>query len=125
MNVMTNDMHSNYDPLQPSLFGTLGHGGPGIQASYTWGKSIDTTSVGAGQHPLGTQFTFAGRDHEKPFAVVAVVGDTRTVSLAEPGPVLIYVPYWYRCDKFGGTRGAYAAEPDGNGRRDSQDDLGR
>jgi len=45
MNVMTNDVHSNYNALQASLFGTVGHGGPGIQASYTWGKSIDTTSV--------------------------------------------------------------------------------
>jgi hypothetical protein len=45
MNLMTNDVHSNYNALQASLFGTVGHGGPGIQASYTWGKSIDTTSV--------------------------------------------------------------------------------
>jgi hypothetical protein len=45
MNVMTNDVHSNYNALQASLFGTVGHGGPGIQASYTWGESIDTTSV--------------------------------------------------------------------------------
>jgi Carboxypeptidase regulatory-like domain/TonB dependent receptor len=45
MNVMTNDVHSNYNALQASLSGTVGNGGPGIQASYTWGKSIDTTSV--------------------------------------------------------------------------------
>jgi hypothetical protein len=45
MNVMTNDVHSNYNALQASLFGTVGHGGPGIQVSYTWGKSIDTTSM--------------------------------------------------------------------------------
>ena len=45
MNVMTNDVHSNYNALQASLFGTVGHGGPGIQASYTWGKAIDTTSL--------------------------------------------------------------------------------
>jgi hypothetical protein len=45
MNVMTNDVHSNYNALQASLFGTVGHGGPGIQASYTWGKSLDTTSL--------------------------------------------------------------------------------
>jgi hypothetical protein len=45
MNLMTNDVHSNYNALQASLFGTVGHGGPGIQASYTWGKSIDTTSM--------------------------------------------------------------------------------
>jgi hypothetical protein len=45
MNVMTNDVHSSYNALQASLFGTVGHGGPGIQASYTWGKSLDTTSI--------------------------------------------------------------------------------
>jgi hypothetical protein len=36
--------HSNYHALQTSLSGTIGHGGPGIQASYTWGKTIDDTS---------------------------------------------------------------------------------
>lgn len=45
MNVMTNDVHSNYNALQASLFGTVAHGGPGIQASYTFSKSIDTTSL--------------------------------------------------------------------------------
>ena len=25
--------------------GTVGHGGPGIQASYTWGKSLDDSSM--------------------------------------------------------------------------------
>ena len=45
MNVMTNDVNSSYNALQASLFGTMGHGGPGIQASYTWGKSLDTTSM--------------------------------------------------------------------------------
>ena len=45
MNLMTNDVHSNYNALQASLSGTVGHGGPGIQASYTFSKSIDTTSL--------------------------------------------------------------------------------
>ncbi len=36
--------HSNYHALQTSLSGTMGHGGPGLQASYTWSKSIDDTS---------------------------------------------------------------------------------
>ena len=45
MNVMVNDVHSSYNALQTSLFGTVGHGGPGIQASYTWSKSLDTTSM--------------------------------------------------------------------------------
>jgi hypothetical protein len=41
---ITATAHSNYHALQTSLSGTVGHGGPGIQASYTWSKSIDDTS---------------------------------------------------------------------------------
>jgi len=44
-NVIFADAHSTYHALQTSLSGTVGHGGPGIQASYTWGKSIDNTSL--------------------------------------------------------------------------------
>jgi hypothetical protein len=43
-NVITDDAHSSYHALQTSLSGTMGHGGPGVQASYTWSKSIDTTA---------------------------------------------------------------------------------
>jgi hypothetical protein len=42
--VIMADSHSSYHALQTSLSGTMGHGGPGIQASYTWGRSIDNTS---------------------------------------------------------------------------------
>lgn len=45
LNEITNDVHSSYHALQASLSGTVGRGGPGIQASYTWGKSIDSTSI--------------------------------------------------------------------------------
>ena len=44
-NVITDNSHSTYHALQTSLSGTVGHGGPGIQASYTWSKSIDDTSL--------------------------------------------------------------------------------
>lgn len=44
-NVITATAHSTYHALQTSLSGTVGHGGPGIQASYTWGKSLDDTSM--------------------------------------------------------------------------------
>jgi hypothetical protein len=43
-NVIVADAHSTYHALQTSLAGTVRHGGPGIQASYTWGKSIDDAS---------------------------------------------------------------------------------
>ena len=40
--------HSSYNALQTSLSGPLPHGGPGVQISYTWAKSIDDTSGVAG-----------------------------------------------------------------------------
>ncbi|HEU5458134.1 MAG TPA: TonB-dependent receptor, partial [Terracidiphilus sp.] len=43
-NVIVSDAHSTYHALQASLSGTVGHGGPGLQASFTWSKSIDDTS---------------------------------------------------------------------------------
>ena len=42
--VITDTAHSSYNALQTSLAGTIGHGGPGIQAGYTWAKSLDDTS---------------------------------------------------------------------------------
>jgi len=44
-NVIFADAHSTYHALQTSLAGTVGHGGPGVQASYTWSKSLDDTSI--------------------------------------------------------------------------------
>jgi hypothetical protein len=44
-NVIVSDSHSSYHALQTSLSGTVWHGGPGIQASYTWSKSLDDTSL--------------------------------------------------------------------------------
>ncbi len=46
--VITDTSHSSYNALQTSLSGTVGHGGPGIQAGYTWSKSLDDTSGLAG-----------------------------------------------------------------------------
>jgi len=43
-NVITDDAHSSYNALQTSLSGTIGRMGPGIQAGYTWSKSLDVTS---------------------------------------------------------------------------------
>jgi hypothetical protein len=43
-NVITSTAHSSYHALQTSLQGTVAHGGPGVQASYTWSKSLDETS---------------------------------------------------------------------------------
>jgi Carboxypeptidase regulatory-like domain len=43
--VVTDTSHSSYHSLQTSLSGVVPHGGPGIQASYTWSKSLDDTSA--------------------------------------------------------------------------------
>ena len=42
--VITNTAHSSYNALQTSLAGQVGHGGPGLQAGYTWSKSLDDVS---------------------------------------------------------------------------------
>lgn len=43
-NLITDTSHSTYHALQSSLSGNVGHGGPNLQASYTWSKSLDDTS---------------------------------------------------------------------------------
>ena len=43
-NMVSSFAHSSYNALQTSLSGTIGHGGPGILASYTWSKSLDDAS---------------------------------------------------------------------------------
>lgn len=48
MNIITGTSHSTYHALQASLTGTVPHGGPGVQASYTWGKSLDDVSQVSG-----------------------------------------------------------------------------
>ena len=55
-----------------------------------------------GRDPLGQQFRLAGRPEMTPFTVVGVVADARTQSLAEADPMILYVPYWYRCDGYAG-----------------------
>jgi hypothetical protein len=42
--VITAMSHSSYNALQTSLSGNVGHGGPSLQAGYTWGKSLDDVS---------------------------------------------------------------------------------
>ena len=53
-NVITNTAHSSYHALQTSLQGTVPHGGPGVQASYTWSKSLDETSSVVGGFITGS-----------------------------------------------------------------------
>ena len=73
-----------------------------------WGKNLalvsqkTAKSLWPGKDPLGQQFSRGNPATEKPFTVVGVVADARTVSLAKPDPMLIYVPYWYRVEPMAG-----------------------
>jgi predicted permease len=59
-------------------------------------------SLWPGKNPIGQQFNRAGNPDEAPFTVIGVVGDARTISLAQPDPMMVYVPYWYRSDTTSG-----------------------
>ena len=72
-----------------------------------WGKNLALISektaktLWPGKDPIGQQFSRGDRT-EKPFTVVGVVADARTVSLAKPDPMMVYVPYWYRVEPMAG-----------------------
>ena len=61
--VMTATSHSSYNALQTSLSGNVGHGGPSLQAGYTWGKSLDDVSgILAGTGSTGAVTLFSPQD---------------------------------------------------------------
>ena len=65
--VLTNRSHSSYHSLQTSVSGNLGHTGPGIQASYTWAKSLDdVSSILGGSAPPLPQDPFNTRAEKGP-----------------------------------------------------------
>src|SRR5947209_7048409 len=69
-----------------------------------WGKNLALISektaktLWPGRDPVGLQFSRGDRTREKPFTVVGVVANARTIALAKPDPMMIYVPYWYRTE---------------------------
>jgi hypothetical protein len=61
--VMTATSHSSYNALQTSLSGNVGHGGPSLQAGYTWGKSLDDVSgILGGTGSTGAATLFSPQD---------------------------------------------------------------
>ncbi len=52
-------------------------------------------TVWPNENPVGQHFTRFGPG-EPPFEVVGIVGDVRTIDLAQEPPQMVYVPYWYR-----------------------------
>ncbi len=65
--IVTPTSHSNYQALQLSVTGPTGHGGPGIQASYTYSKSIDDTSSVGGTSATSTVGAIAQAAPQSPF----------------------------------------------------------
>ncbi len=69
---------------------------------YALVSEMTARTLWPGKDPLGQTFTRAGVSDEAPFTVIGVVHDARTISLAKPDPMMIYVPYWYRANLTGG-----------------------
>jgi len=73
-----------------------------------WGRNValvsekTAKSLWPGKDPVGLRFSRGDRTKEGPFTVIGVVANARTISLAKPDPMLIYVPYWYRCEPVAG-----------------------
>ena len=66
-NVITTTSHSSYHALQTSLQGVVPHGGPGLQASYTWSKSLDDTSSVIGGFITGGSGAISQTAPQDPF----------------------------------------------------------
>ncbi len=64
---LTPSSHSSYHALQLSAAGQTPRGGPGMQASYTWSKSIDDTSTVAGTSATSTVGAIAQAAPQNPF----------------------------------------------------------
>jgi hypothetical protein len=66
-NVITATAHSSYHALQTSLQGAVPHGGPGLQASYTWSKALDESSSVIGGFVNGGSGTVSQTTPQDPF----------------------------------------------------------
>jgi hypothetical protein len=89
-NVLTAAAHSIYHALQVSFQGSVAHGGPGIQGSYTWSKAIDDTSSVSGGFITGASGAVAQAFPQNPFNPRAEKGPSNfdtthvfTLSLAQ------------------------------------------
>jgi predicted permease len=69
--------------------------------NYAIVSELAARTLWRGKNPVGQQFNRGG-NNEKPFTVIGVVGNARTVSLAAPDPMIVYIPYWYRNDTTAG-----------------------
>ena len=65
-------------------------------------SELTAKTLWPGKNPIGQPFHRAGLMKEDPFTVIGVVGNARTVSLSNPDPMMVYMPYWYRSSNTGG-----------------------
>jgi predicted permease len=70
--------------------------------NYAAVSELTAKTLWPGKDPVGQQFNLAGRTDQKPFTVIGIVGNARTVSLAAPDPMMVYIPDWYRSDTTAG-----------------------
>jgi predicted permease len=69
--------------------------------NYAVVSQLTARTLWPGTNPIGRQFSRAGMT-DASFTVIGVVANARTISLAKPDPMMVYVPYWYRCDSTAG-----------------------
>jgi predicted permease len=62
---------------------------------YALVSELTARTIWPGKNPIGQQFT-RGDQKQQPFTVIGVIGNARTISLATPDPMMVYMPYWYR-----------------------------
>ncbi len=65
--VTTATAHSSYHALQTSLQGRAPHGGPGVQAGYTWSKALDESSSVTGGFITGATGAISQTSPQNPF----------------------------------------------------------
>ncbi len=81
---------------------------------YALVSELTARTLWPGENAVGRHFTRT--DEKEQFTVIGVVKDARTISLAQPDPMMVYMPYWYRSNSAGGlvvrTRQGPAATAD-------------
>ena len=107
-------------PLVSGRFLTPGDEGK----NYALVSELTARTIWPGRNAVGQQFS-RGDNQAQPFTVIGIVRDARTISLAARDPMMVYMPYWFRCDGSRQRAGAYPPGPLRHGRRHAQSHLER
>ncbi|MGD0522842.1 MAG: ABC transporter permease [Terracidiphilus sp.] len=62
--------------------------------NYALVSEFSARTLWPGKDPVGQQFNRAGTN-EKPFTVIGIVGNARTLSLSSLDPMMVFMPYWW------------------------------